>query len=251
MQLLKPRAKPKLPKPDPVVSEAAISLGGRLVPYQLKRSKRRTISLAIDHRGLRVWAPRAARQSDIDSLLREHGNWVLDKLDSWKDRAPPPILEIADGLRLPCLGGELTVRLASGANRTVWPADGRQLTLCLAQPADARRVLEKALRERVREVFLERLQLLAPRLGVPMPTLALSSARTRWGSCSSRGSIRLNWRLVFMPLPVIDYVVAHELAHLKEMNHGPRFWSVVEGLCPDWRERRTELKRLGLVCPNL
>lgn len=249
MQFLK--ARPKPPKSDTVVSDAAISLGGRLVSYQLKRSRRRTISLSIDHRGLRVWAPSAARQADIDSLLREHGNWVLDKLDAWKDRAPPPILEIADGLVLPCLGNELTIRLATGANRAVWSADGRQLTLCLAKPADARRVLEKALRERVREVFQERLQLLAPRLGVPMPTLALSSARTRWGSCSSRGSIRLNWRLVFMPLPVVDYVVAHELAHLKEMNHSPRFWSVVEGLCPDWRERRTELKRLGLVCPNL
>ncbi|HJW25352.1 MAG TPA: SprT family zinc-dependent metalloprotease [Rhodocyclaceae bacterium] len=233
------------------MSEAAISLGGRLVPYQLKRSKRRTISLAIDHRGLRVWAPTAARQSDIDSLLRQHGEWVIDKLDTWKDRAPPPPLDIVDGLRLPLLGGELAVRLASGANRAVWTADGGQLTLCLAAPADARRVLERALRERARAVFIERLAVLAPRLGVPLPTLALSSARTRWGSCSSRGSIRLNWRLVFFPLPVIDYVVAHELAHLKEMNHSPRFWSVVEGLCPDWRERRTELKRLGLTCPNL
>ncbi|MGE5493395.1 MAG: M48 family metallopeptidase [Actinomycetota bacterium] len=251
MLLLKPKARPKPPKSDPVVSEAAISLGGRLVSYQLKRSKRRTISLSIDHRGLRVWAPSAARQADIDSLLRQHGNWVLDKLDAWKDRVPPSQVEVADGLTLPCLGSEVTVRLATGANRAVWSADGSQVTLCLAKTADARRILEKALRERVREVFLERLGLLSPRLGVPVPPLALSSARTRWGSCSSRGSIRLNWRLVFMPLPVIDYVVAHELAHLKEMNHSPRFWSVVEGLCPDWRERRTELKRLGLTCPNL
>lgn len=234
-----------------MVSEAAISLGGRLVSYQLKRSRRRTISLAIDHRGLRVWAPSAARQSDIDGLIRQHGDWVLDKLDTWRDRAPPPPIAIIDGLKLPLLGGELSVRLAAGANRPVWSADGCQLTLCLTTPADARRVLERALRERAREVFFDRLGCLAPQLGVPMPALALSSARTRWGSCSSRGSIRLNWRLVFMPLPVIDYVAAHELAHLKEMNHSPRFWSVVEGLCPDWRDRRAELKRLGLSCPNL
>lgn len=249
MLLLKPKARPKPPKSDPVA--AAIALGERTVSYQLKRSRRRTISLSIDHRGLRVWAPSGARQADIDALIRHHGSWVLEKLDLWRDRAPPAAVDIVDGLRLPFLGGSLAVRLATGANRAVWSADGRQLTLGLAAPADARRVLERALRERVREVFSERLEHFSPRLGVPLPTLALSSARTRWGSCSSRGSIRLNWRLVFMPLPVIDYVVAHELAHLKEMNHSPRFWSVVESICPDWQERRAELKRLGPACPNL
>ena len=106
-------------------------------------------------------------------------------------------------------------------------------------------MLEKALRDKARTVFAERLALHAPRLGVAVPPLRLSSARTRWGSCSHHGGIVLNWRLVFMPLPVIDYVVCHELAHLKEMNHSPRFWSVVEQLCPDWRARRLELRQHG------
>ncbi|MBS1191369.1 MAG: hypothetical protein H6R10_3161 [Rhodocyclaceae bacterium] len=245
------KAKPRPPKSDPVVSEAAIALGDRVVSYQLKRSRRRTIGLSIDHRGLQVRAPSGARQADIEGLLRQHGDWVLGKLDLWQERGLPQPLEVVDGLRLPFLGGELTIHLAAGANRAVWAADGRQLTLCLATTADARRSLEGALRKQAREVFLECLGRLAPRLGVPMPSLALSSARTRWGSCSSRGSIRLNWRLIFFPLPVVDYVAAHELAHLKEMNHSPRFWSVVEGLCPDWRNLRAELRRLGPRCPNL
>jgi hypothetical protein len=111
-------------------------------------------------------------------------------------------------------------------------------------------VLHAALREHARAVLRERLALHAPRLGVAVPPLRLSSARTRWGSCNQRGGISLNWRLVFMPLAVVDYVVAHELAHLKEMNHGPRFWSVVEQLCPDWRALRSELRRHGREIPQ-
>ena len=84
-----------------------------------------------------------------------------------------------------------------------------------------------------------------------LPPLRLSSARTRWGSCSHHGGIALNWRLIFMPLAIVDYVVAHELAHLKEMNHSPRFWSVVEQLCPDWKTRRLELRRLAPQIPKL
>jgi predicted metal-dependent hydrolase len=99
-------------------------------------------------------------------------------------------------------------------------------------------------------IFAERLAIHAPRLGVAVPPLRLSSARTRWGSCSHHGGISLNWRLVFMPIAVIDYVVCHELAHLKEMNHSPRFWSVVGQLCPDWRRLRLELRQQARQIPH-
>lgn len=238
------------PRPDPAPGSArTIVLAGREIPYCLRRSRRRTIGLSIDHRGLTVGAPERASLGAIESLLRDHGPWVLDKLDGWRRREPPPTLAIADGLRLPHLGGELTVRLAVGANRAVWSADASQLTLCLAGGAAAAPVLERALRQRAQKYFTRRLAQLAPHLGVEPPPLALSSARTRWGSCSSRGGIRLNWRLVFLPPAVVDYVVAHELAHLREMNHSRQFWSLVEQLCPDWRERRLELRRLGAALP--
>ena len=80
------------------------------------------------------------------------------------------------------------------------------------------------------------------------PPLSLSSARTRWGCCSASG-IRLNWRLIHLPLDLVDYVVAHELAHLREMNHSARFWAEVARLCPDWRERRAALKKHGGEIP--
>ncbi|MGE5386296.1 MAG: M48 family metallopeptidase [Betaproteobacteria bacterium] len=227
----------------------SIALGGQTIPYVLYRGRRRTIGLSIDHRGLRVGAPTRAGLGEIEALLEKHGAWVLDKLDVWRQRQTAGTFAIHDGASLPWLGGELRLLLKNGANRATWTDDGGALALSVAPGTSPQMILERALRQRVRVLLAARLTRLAAVLGVPTPPLALSSARTRWGSCNSRGAIRLNWRLGFFGLPVIDYVVAHELAHLKEMNHGPRFWSVVESLCPEWRLRRAELKQISLRLP--
>lgn len=242
---------PLFPVKPPAADETprTIALGDRIVPYVLRRARRRTIGLSIDHRGLRVGAPSRASLREVESLILRHGEWVVQKLDEWRSRRRPEPLAIVDGVRLPLLGSLLEVRLAVGANRAVWSAQPA-LTLCLRDPADAARVLEKTLRERARELFLERLRHYAAQLGVALPPLALSAARTRWGSCSLKSGIRLNWRLIHFPLHVIDYVVAHELAHLREMNHSPRFWSIVGQLYPDYKAVRDELKTLAAQCPQ-
>lgn len=234
--------------PPSTPEQRSIVLGDENIAYELRRSKRRSIGLRIDHRGLCVGAPLRARLGDIESLIREHGRWVLDKLADWRERPPPQRQRIADGSRLNLLGREYTLHLHTAPKASL-RFEENALQLAHPPTAEPARVLEKALREHVRQIFLERLAHFAPMLGVPVPPLRLSSARTRWGSCSARGHIALNWRLVFMPPAVLDYVVAHELAHLKEMNHSPRFWAVVEGLCPDWRALRLELRRLGRALP--
>lgn len=230
-----------------------IELGERTVSYVLRRARRRTIGLTIDHRGLRVGAPPRATLREVESLIRQHGEWVGRKLDEWRARRQPEPLRIVDGVQLPMLGRPLTIRLALGGNRCVWnlQTSGQTLTLCLRSPAEASRLLEKALRKRARNLFIERLADHAPRLGVDPPPLSLSAARTRWGSCSRRSGIRLNWRLIHFPLPVIDYVVVHELAHLHEMNHSPRFWAIVSGACPNHQALRVELQGLGKTLPSL
>ncbi len=225
-----------------------ITLGDRIVPYLLRRGSRRTIGLSIDHRGLRVGAPRRTSLAEVETLIRKHGEWVVEKLDEWRTRRRPEPLRIVDGVRLPFLGGEIGIGLAVGANRAIWTPD--RLTLCLKPGVAPGPVLEKALRERAREHFAGRLAPLAAVLGVPVPALALSSARTRWGSCSTKSGIRLNWRLIHFPEAIIDYVVVHELAHLRHMNHGPRFWSLVEVGCPDYRAARVELQRLAAHIPH-
>lgn len=233
-----------MPSTTPPEAERRIAIGGQEIAYHLRRSRRCTIGLSIDHRGLRVGAPQGARLGDIEQLIRRHGQWVLDKLANWRERPPPSKLEIVDGCQLPILGRNLGITVTP-IGRARWQWIGDRLHLWPSASTDARQLLEKAMRDKARTVFLERLAIHAPRLGVEVPPLRLSSARTRWGSCSQHGGISLNWRLLFMPLPVVDYVVCHELAHLREMNHSPRFWAVVEQLCPDWKARRLELRTLG------
>lgn len=257
-------ALPGEPTSRPGADSRTIALADRIVPYQLRRGRRRTIGLTIDHRGLTVGAPPRSSIADIEATLRHHGDWVLTKLDEWRNRRRPEPLRVADGATLPFLGTTLTLRLAAGTRRAraVWHADSAhpQLTLFTAPGRDAETLLARALQSRARELFAERLAHFAPGLGIAPPPLSLSSARTRWGSCSRNPAaplgapdayaIRLNWRLVFMPLDIIDYVVAHELAHTREMNHSPQFWAVVGSLYPDWQHAREELRRLSATLPT-
>ncbi|MDD2885719.1 MAG: SprT family zinc-dependent metalloprotease [Dechloromonas sp.] len=235
---------PRLPE---VTRQIALANGP--LPYRLRRSQRRSIGLTIDQHGLRVGAPQSARIGDIEALIRQHADWVIDKLAQWAQRAaqaqvqPPP--SPGQGSQVFLLGQPLTVCIEAAHRRHIRIEAG-QVHLALPATVDPRRGLEMAWRDQARQCFSERLQHYAPALGLhDAPPLRLSSARTRWGSCNSRGQIALNWRLIALPLPVIDYVVCHELAHLREMNHSPRFWAVVEQLCPDWAARRRELRQLA------
>lgn len=216
----------------------------------MRRSRRRSIGLSVDHRGLRVAAPLRARLGDIEALLHQHAAWVLEKLTRWQDRPAPDHFQPRTGQFLNILGEPrcLAVITAPRAGGSLAPGT---LTLRCPSEADAPRCLEKLLREAARRHFTERLAHFAPRLGVLVPPLRLSSARTRWGSCNARGLIALNWRLIFMPPAIVDYVVCHELAHLKEMNHSPRFWAVVAGLCPDWQALRRALREHARQLPQL
>jgi predicted metal-dependent hydrolase len=122
-----------------------------------------------------------------------------------------------------------------------------RLTLHLGLPQSAtqdqiRELVQSWLQRQARRVFEERCSHFAQQLGVRVQRLSLSSASTRWGSASASGAVRLNWRLIHFALPVIDYVVAHELAHLREMNHSPAFWEVVRSVLPDFERSRGALR---------
>lgn len=223
-----------------------IILSGRIVGYELRRDRRR-LAMRIDERGLRVGAPRAVSLAEIEAFIRGHGDWVLEKLAEFASRTTPRHLAIHDGARLPVLGQEVRVRVTSGGNRGYWQAE--ELWLAARPSADLAALARRALQRRALEHFRPRLVDLAVQAGRPVPALALSSARTRWGSCSVRTGIRLNWRLIHLPPQLIDYVIAHEVAHLVEMNHSPRFWAVVAELYPDWQAARGELKQRGAALP--
>lgn len=231
-----------------------IVLAGEPTAYQLRRGRRRTIGFQIDDRGLTVSAPRWVSLRDIEAALVEKERWIRRKLSQWQEykaRHKLPQIRWACGGSLPYLGSTLRLRLRPEVEATILhhAADPAELHVPLptqALEAQIRDTVHAWLQGEARRLLGERLTLLATRMDVRPAGLSLSSARTQWGSCTHDGRIRLNWRLIHFALPVIDYVVAHELAHLKEMNHGPRFWNTVAELLPGFEEAREQIRSVDL-----
>jgi predicted metal-dependent hydrolase len=237
-----------------------IQLRGTTVLYLFRRSRRRTIGMAVGPEGLEVSAPRWVPLGEIEAALLEKQDWILRKLhdmQAHQQRLQGLRIDWRDGVELPYLGRGLRVVLAPdhpfrerGAQLlSLTPeepgAPAHQLRVGLPHHATAQQLRDAVqawLMRRAREHFTERLQHFAPRLGVQWRKLSLSSAATRWGSASADGSIRLNWRLIHFKPEVIDYVVVHELSHLQVMNHSPAFWDTVGQVMPDYAERRAQLK---------
>ncbi|MDR2636776.1 MAG: M48 family metallopeptidase [Zoogloeaceae bacterium] len=233
--------------------EKIVDLHGQPVACQLVLRRRRSIGLTVDRRGLTIAAPLRASDADIESALRRHAAWVLEKLAQWKTRQAAweeRQARIANGGEIPWLGRACRLRRVEGRTSRY---DHAAACLEIAAPDEASFLpaLIRFFRKEARPFFIGRVEHHAGKLGVPPPPLFLSSAKSRWGSCNAKGEIRLSWRLLHLPPPLIDYVVAHELAHLREMNHGPRFWAVVARLYPEWQQARTEIRRLQPTLPML
>jgi predicted metal-dependent hydrolase len=246
-----PQRKPSLPawmggtRPAQLASRERCDIDGATIEYTLKRSqRRRSISLTIDQDGLRIGAPWRASQSRIDSVVLSHAGWIVRKLGEWQTRRPPPFTW-QSGVTVMTLGEPLTV--VADESLTMTTRDGRRL-LVAASENDAGALAQRVvgwLQTNALDWFEQRVRHFAPVLGVSVPRIRLSNARTRWGTCYPEGRVLLNWRLIHMPPALIDYVVVHELAHLREPNHSVRFWSWVASILPDYKERRLILRREG------
>jgi hypothetical protein len=229
-------------------SQREIRFGEHLVAYELRRARRRSIGFVVGTEGLTVSAPRWTGMGDVETALRAKSSWILRKLHEQRERGrrlAEARVDWRDGTTIPFLGRTVTIRLQPQARGATLDADSGELRLGLppsAEAAQIRDVVQSWLQRQARRVFEERCQEFAGRLGVRMKRLSLSSAATRWGSASADGSIRLHWRLVHFAVPVIDYVVTHELAHLREMNHSAAFWDVVRSVLPEFEQSRGQLR---------
>ena len=227
-------------------------LDGHLVGYEFRRVRRKSIGLVVSPEGLVVSAPRWVPMGEVEATLQEKARWVLKKLREQEERAQRMAaqrIEWRDGTSVPFLGEPVIVVLDPRRNSAVLQTSDDtlpgvpRLTLHVglpqhAAPEQIRDAVQSWLQRQARRVFEERCRHFAAQLGVRWTRLALSSAASRWGSASADGAIRLHWRLIHFALPTIDYVVAHELAHLRVMDHSPRFWDVVRSVIPDverWR----------------
>jgi predicted metal-dependent hydrolase len=227
---------------NPVVCTVTV-LHGTPVDYILHRSPgRRRISLSVDERGLRVGAPQRASLREIESVLQAHAGWVLRKLAHWNDRRAPQ-RRWESGETLPYLGLPLTLAVARGASQVSIAATQLQVTTPDAHAGAVAALAKHFFREQALAHFHRRIEHFRPHITLAPVAIRLSNARSRWGSCHVSGRIALNWRLIHMPQHLIDYVVVHELAHLREMNHSPRFWAVVGSVIADYAARRREIRR--------
>jgi predicted metal-dependent hydrolase len=271
-------APPVLPNaPNPVHfqhprASREVHLGHALVAYEFKRGQRRSIGFSVGAEGLAVRAPKWVTLSDVDAALQSKAAWILRKLQETRERharLATQVIEWRDGASLPFLGQLVTIRLdpehrfgAGGVELAqlldaaggMLPAPESSDTDALpnsvlrvslphsASPEQIQDMVQAWLMRQGKQVFQERLDHFAPQLGVQWKKLSLSNAGTRWGSARIDGSIRLNWRLIHMHMSVIDYVVAHELSHLRVMDHSPRFWDTVRSVVPDYAALRRQLK---------
>ena len=240
-----------------------------LVAYEFQRGKRRTIGFSVGPDGLAVRAPKWLPLHEIDKAVLEKSGWILKKLQearSRNERLEAARMDWADGAALPFLGQQVTlvidprhafggvgVELKSSQPGALAPGQAPGLpappALSLhiglphsAGPEQIRDAVQAWLMRQAKRIFTERLNHFAPPLNVKWHKLSLSNAGTRWGSASSNGSIRLNWRLIHFKQSVIDYVVVHELSHLRVMDHSPRFWDTVREVVPDYAKLRNQLK---------
>ncbi|WP_228151652.1 M48 family metallopeptidase [Pseudazoarcus pumilus] len=234
------------------VEQASVELAGRRLDYRLRRSARRTLALRVDHRGVQVSAPQRLPEAEIEAFLLANHGWLERKLGDLRSAASVAAFEAVDGALFPLEGRPARLVVVPGRRRACWSVgeDGVE-ELWLGDGVDTRAALLRALKARATERFTPRLAEYCARLGrAPVP-LRLTSARTRWGSCSTRSGIRLHWRLIHVAPALADYVIAHEVAHLAEMNHSPRFWQIVEALYPNWREARRALAEVARTLPAI
>jgi predicted metal-dependent hydrolase len=265
---------PGLPLPGAIVPAAfahpqanrEVRLADAVVAYAFTRAKRKSIGFVIGPDGLVVRAPRWTPLHEVDAALQEKGGWILRKLQESRERqsrAHSARVAWRDGVVIPFFGESMTVVLdpthgfsGRGAQlqtseAVVNEASGEAvpsekiLHVGLPKAATAEQIRDAVQAWLMRQAashFKLRMEHFAPLLGVQWKKLRLSSAGTRWGSASADGSIRLNWRLIHFREPVIDYVVAHELSHLREMNHSASFWNTVGTVVPDYQQLRAQLK---------
>lgn len=217
--------------------------------YVLKRSRRRTIGFRIDHGGLTVTAPHGVSQRVIDGAVLEKSGWIRSKLAEWAARPAPMTLDYVDGETLPVFGEDVRLEILGRGVRT--RVSRREDVLQVSvdpqiegalRTAAIRGGLERWARREGLAYMEPKTRAYAQMIGRKPAKITVREQKSRWGSCASDGSIRLNWRLIGFPAPLIDYVCAHEAAHLVEPNHAPAFWAVVEGLAPDWKEKRRAMR---------
>lgn len=220
---------------------------GETISYLLERRPRRTVGLKITANGLVVHAPKRIFAFQLNQILQQKSGWILNKLQARMANHVEPI-QWVNAEHLLYLGNDIQLNIMQGNSNKLAALEANILVIATPTPSNRALISRKVIQWYKKQAnldFARRLEILAAKLGVPTPPLTLSNAQSRWGSCNSRGEVRLSWRLLQAPPHIINYVICHELAHLKQMNHSAAFYAVVESLFPNYKAAEKELKALS------
>jgi predicted metal-dependent hydrolase len=233
--------KKKSRRPE-IAGQYSFSINGTSMSYVLRRSSRsHYLRLEIvPGTGLVVTAPRHADTSFIESFIEQKQNWILKKLDSYKKAVVASPGEIKDGGTTGYLGKDMTISLEhrEGKPAMVRLEKDRLLVNLNGSGHNLQTTVEAWYKFQVNVVIKDRLEYWSKLMQIDFCAYKIRGQRTRWGSCSRNGNLSFNWKLIKTPPEVIDYVIVHEIAHLKQMNHSARFWALVERYCPDYKNHR-------------
>ena len=220
-----------------------LALGDSRVPFELRRSRRRrTLGLTVTNQHVRIHAPSWTPRAEIDDFIRQQQAWLQR---TWtRVQAELPAVIGDQPSQLMYLGRALSLKFHPSLFDEVH-RQGKVLHI-YASMGNGLDVLRDWLQDRAGKILAWRMAKIANKLGRAPVRFALSNAQTQWGSCTRSGYVRLNWRLIQAPLTLIDYVAAHELAHLVHLNHSPNFWALVARLCPDALARRAALQKMSI-----
>ena len=233
--------------------------GDRLIEYTIKYSRLASyIKIMVDAKdGVQVTAPLACDTKTISSIVQDKGTWILEKMDYLADLAGCPVPRLfVDGEQFFYLGNrfEFKVQASEQVRRREVIINGRQMLVKVPRAvhleggAEAvRAALVKWYRKQANLIINERINLYTDMMSVEPAKIRIKEQKHRWGSCSGKGNLNFNWHLVMAPEHIIDYVVVHELCHLKRLDHSPVFWGLVEAILPDYQNRRSWLKQYGPV----
>lgn len=218
-----------------------LDIGGREIPLRVRRNPRaRRLTLRIDpiEGGAIVTVPSATSADEGVRFAKRKSDWLLSRLDK-----VPPRNRFEDGTTIRVLDREYVVRHAPGMRGVVKCESGE--IKVTGRPEHLSRRLTDWLKREARCEFTERAGLMAATLGMELGRISVRDTRSRWGSCSANGNLSFCWRLIMAPEFVLGYVVAHEIAHLVEKNHGPEFWMLVAHLSNDAERAKTWLRIHG------
>lgn len=237
-------------------AQHSIVFGGETFAFRIERTARRkTVAISVGFDGVRVLAPSDLDDDRVLGIVRKKGAWLLRKLAAYRELGGQPVAkEFVSGETFHYLGRQYRLKLIPDETAVVTRIAARGSTLIApvlpnghasVQRAAVRGGLRHWYRAHAIQHFPIRARMIAETLGIPTPIVKVVDQSKRWGSCDARGRIRLNWRLVMAPMPLVDYVIAHEACHVLEHNHSRRFWRSLETIMPDYEDRLRRLDRLG------